>query len=195
MTKIRNLLKIFKQSNNSFKTCKIGISKGDAKPSQKNKRSSSQTSISDHKANVSRSNSRLSVEPENDDDSLIKTHKYIIEASVLKESWPLSPSNWEFVNKLKEAEVSELKVFSKDANDTNKDAKQSVDPKAAATNAAAAKNSKAPTAKGKAGKGTAVAPSRPASSVFDLTKPHWTLKWVTEDTNAVNLFYYSIIFL
>lgn len=137
----------------------------------------------DNKVPHSRSNSRQSIDHEIEDDSPIKTHKYIIEASVLKDSWPLSPSNWEFVNKLKESENAELKVFSKDSE--SKDAKPSVDPKAAASNASAAKdakNSKAPAAKGKSGKVTAVAASRPVSSAFDVTKPHWTLRWVAEES-------------
>ena len=38
-----------------------------------------------------------------------KTHRYIIEACVLKDSWPLTPSQWAFVNSLKESEAAELK--------------------------------------------------------------------------------------
>lgn len=29
--------------------------------------------------------------------------------------------------------------------------------------------------------------SRPASSLFDITKPHWTLKWVSDSVAAVNI--------
>ena len=36
-------------------------------------------------------------------------HKYIIEAVVLKDSWPLSPAHWLFVNSLKENESSDSK--------------------------------------------------------------------------------------
>jgi len=39
----------------------------------------------------------------------VKAHKYIIEATVLKESWPLSLTQWAFVNTLKENEAAELK--------------------------------------------------------------------------------------
>lgn len=65
------------------------------------------------KVNHSRSNSRQSIDADAGDDMdtapPAKNHKYVIEAEVLKDSWPLSPSNWEFVNKLQEAEKLELK--------------------------------------------------------------------------------------
>lgn len=79
-------------------------------------------------------------------------------------------------------------MFSKDGTESSKEKAQN-DQKAAAA-AAVAKNSKAPTAKGKA-KGTTVAPSRPVSSVFDTSKPYWTLKWVAEESAVVSsLFIY-----
>ncbi len=165
------------------------------------KRSSSQASsqrdeVSGGKA--SRSNSRQSItEPDGlgdeigGDISSNRVHKYIVEAVVLKESWPLSSSHWDFVNKLKEAEKQELKVFSREEAGVKVE-KSTTDPKVAAIQqaataaATAAKNSKAPTAKagGKGGKGTAVVPSRPVSSAFDVSKPHWTLKWVSDETSV-----------
>lgn len=36
-------------------------------------------------------------------------HKYIIQAMVLKNSWPLSESSWAFVQMLKDLEKNELK--------------------------------------------------------------------------------------
>ena len=36
-------------------------------------------------------------------------HKYIVEAQVLKDSWPLSEASWVFVQMLKELEKNELK--------------------------------------------------------------------------------------
>lgn len=57
---------------------------------------------------MQRSSSRQSLGNDADDDEP-KVHKYIIEASVLKDSWPLTPSQWAFANTLKENEVSELK--------------------------------------------------------------------------------------
>ena len=40
---------------------------------------------------------------------LFQPHKYIIEAQVLKDSWPLSEASWAFVQMLKELEKNELK--------------------------------------------------------------------------------------
>ena len=42
--------------------------------------------------------------------------------------------------------------------------------------------------KAKNPKGTtpAVASSRPASSAFDITKPHWILKWVSDESTGVS---------
>lgn len=39
----------------------------------------------------------------------IQPHKYIIQAMVLKNSWPLSESSWAFVQMLKDLEKNELK--------------------------------------------------------------------------------------
>ena len=36
-------------------------------------------------------------------------HKYVIQATVMKDSWPLSESSWKFVQMLKEIEKNELK--------------------------------------------------------------------------------------
>ncbi len=38
-----------------------------------------------------------------------RAHKYVIQAQVLRNSWPLSESNWNFVQTLKEMEKNELK--------------------------------------------------------------------------------------
>ena len=38
-----------------------------------------------------------------------KPHKYIIQAQLLRNSWPLSEANWAFVQMLKEMEKNELK--------------------------------------------------------------------------------------
>ena len=39
----------------------------------------------------------------------LQPHKYIVEAQVLKESWPLSESSWSFIQMLRELEKNELK--------------------------------------------------------------------------------------
>lgn len=88
-----------------------GSIKAEKSIKDKSRRSNSQTSTSDNlKINHSRSNSRQSIDPEPEEpEASFKPHKYIIEATVLKESWPLSPANWDFVTKLKETENSEMK--------------------------------------------------------------------------------------
>ena len=40
---------------------------------------------------------------------VFQPHKYIIQAQVLRGSWPLSESQWAFVNILKEMEKNEIK--------------------------------------------------------------------------------------
>lgn len=53
--------------------------------------------------------------------------------------------------------------------------------KAAALKAAKAKTQKAKTS-------GVTTNSRPNSSSFDITKPNWTLKWVTDVNSSVNIF-------
>ena len=40
---------------------------------------------------------------------VLQPHKYIVQATVLRNSWPLSESCWAFVQLLKEQEKNELK--------------------------------------------------------------------------------------
>jgi hypothetical protein len=80
-------------------------------------------------------------------------------------------------------------VFAKDrALSPSKESKaNNPESKGAALKAAKAKAQK---------KGTPAPPttSRPASSAFDINKPHWTLKWVSDATCAVS-FYFSGLFI
>jgi hypothetical protein len=82
---------------------------------------------------------------------------------------------------LKENEAAELKVFSKDRPNSpnSKDGKLNADSKAALLKASKSKTQKSKTP-------ASNAPSRPASSAFDVSKPHWVLKWVSDATLAVN---------
>ena len=118
----------------------------------------------------------------------LKPHKYIIEASVLKESWPLSLSQWAFVNNLKENEAAELKVFSKDRPSSP----STKEGKLADSKAAVLKSNKSKIQKSKTPASNA--PSRPASSAFDVLKPHWVLKWVSDATMAVSASYFFHFF-
>ncbi|KAL4233261.1 hypothetical protein ACF0H5_007945 [Mactra antiquata] len=110
----------------------------------------------------------------------LKPHKYIIEAQVLKDSWPLSEASWTFVQMLREMEKNELKVAFKEktVEDPPKTEKA---PAAADKGAKGGKAGKGGKDKGKDkdGKG-----SRPPSQQFDLGKPHWTLR-IVSDANAV----------
>ena len=38
-----------------------------------------------------------------------QVHKYIIQVTLLRKSWPLTPTQWQFVEQLKEQEKNELK--------------------------------------------------------------------------------------
>ncbi|XP_052808177.1 androglobin-like isoform X3 [Mya arenaria] len=114
------------------------------------------------------------------EDRDLRPHKYIIEAQVLKESWPLSEAAWNFVQMLKEMEKNELKVaFKEKALDEPPKTEKAP---AATDKGKAGKGGKAGKDKGKDkdGKG-----SRPPSQQFDLMKPHWTLRFVS-DANAVD---------
>jgi len=43
------------------------------------------------------------------DSKEVKSHKYVIQAMVLRDSWPLNQHQWAFVEELKEKEREELK--------------------------------------------------------------------------------------
>ena len=40
---------------------------------------------------------------------IVQVHKYIIQVTLLRQSWPLTPTQWEFVEQLKEQEKEKLK--------------------------------------------------------------------------------------
>ncbi|XP_064627067.1 androglobin-like isoform X5 [Lineus longissimus] len=110
----------------------------------------------------------------------IKPHKYIIQATVLRNSWPLSESSWAFVQQLQQLEKDELKL-----NNPLKERPISA-PK---------QEKAAPTPKGKGGKGkekgkerdkknSVQEGSRPASQQFDTFRPYWILRFVSDATAA-----------
>lgn len=107
-----------------------------------------------------------------------KPHKYIVQAVVLHNSWPLSESSWTFVQMLKEQEKNELKVAYKERpvspqkNEKSAPASQKGKPKGGKTD-------KGVKEKEKETKG-----SRPPSQQFDITKPHWTLRIVLDANSA-----------
>ncbi|XP_071138082.1 androglobin-like isoform X44 [Mytilus edulis] len=126
-------------------------------------------------------------------DQEVKSHKYVIQATVEKDSWPLGESSWAFVQMLKEMEKNDLKspTESNDVDVANKERpasppKQEKVPASASTNKSGAKGGKGGKDKGKDkdkdGKG-----SRPPSQAFDQSKPHWTLRVVSDDKESENI--------
>ncbi|XP_022081747.1 androglobin-like [Acanthaster planci] len=71
-----------------------------------------QPSASSHDGRASRA-SRGSADRFEDggDEAEFRPHKYIIQAKVLRKSWPLSESSWAFVQVLKELEKNDLKAY------------------------------------------------------------------------------------
>ncbi|KAJ8026646.1 Androglobin [Holothuria leucospilota] len=107
------------------------------------------------------------------DENEFKPHKYVVQAKVLRKSWPLSESSWAFVQVLKELEKNELKA--------NKE-------RPASPGKGDGKNSSSRGDKGKKGKDKGKekekekGSSRPPSQQFDHTKPYWTLRIVLDQT-------------
>ncbi|CAC5378198.1 Androglobin [Mytilus coruscus] len=117
-------------------------------------------------------------------DQEVKSHKYVIQATVMKDSWPLGESSWAFVQMLKEMEKNDLKIANKERPASPP--KQEKVPASASTNKSGTKGGKGGKDKGKDkdkdGKG-----SRPPSQAFDQSKPHWTLRVVSDDKESENI--------
>ncbi|XP_035685724.1 androglobin-like [Branchiostoma floridae] len=184
-----------------------------AAPSGPMKKATSKESVAaDKKKRTSSAGSRSSrgsrhaspVRSEDDTEVNRKPHKYILQAIVLRKSWPLSTSQWAFVNQLKELEKTELKkpadlesavrseVRSSCRSASSRDAipgkDRSVSPprseKSVATKAGGKKGKDKD--KGKGDKGEKAA-SRPPSVQFDTNKPYWMLRLVSDGTAAEEL--------
>lgn len=98
----------------------------------------------------------------------IKIHKYIIQAQVLRDSWPLSKSAWDFVALIKSLDRLDVEVPTESA------------PRGDKLSASVSKGKKnkegkeSRSSKGQAG-------SRPSSQQqFDSSKPNWTLRIVSD---------------
>ncbi|XP_066285114.1 androglobin-like isoform X10 [Branchiostoma lanceolatum] len=184
-----------------------------AAPSGPMKKATSKESVgTDKKKRNSSAGSRSSrgsrhtspVRSDEDTEANRKPHKYILQAVVLRKSWPLSTSQWAFVNQLKELEKTELKkpaefesavrseVRSSCRSASSRDAvpgkDRSVSPprsEKSAISKAGGKKGKDKD-KGKGDKGEKAA-SRPPSVQFDTTKPYWMLRLVSDGTAAEEL--------
>ncbi|KAH9519394.1 hypothetical protein Btru_075440, partial [Bulinus truncatus] len=106
-----------------------------------------------------------------------RPHKYVIQATVLQNSWPLSESSWRFVHMLKEMEKNELKVNNRPMS-SPKSEKTPV-PKPSKPKVGKEKGAKEKEKE----KGQESRLSRPSSQTFDISKPHWMLR-VVSDTFA-----------
>ncbi|XP_046325515.2 androglobin-like isoform X6 [Haliotis rufescens] len=119
------------------------------------------------------------LEPEERD---TKPHKYIVQATVLKNSWPLTEREWGFVQTLKEQEKNELKVSYKERPPSPPKEKA---PAAATQKSKQGKGSKAD--KGSKEKDKDNKGSRPPSQQFDMTKPFWTFRIVSDASAAEDI--------
>ncbi|XP_078372473.1 androglobin-like isoform X6 [Oculina patagonica] len=110
-------------------------------------------------------------ETEVDTEPEVKIHKYIIQAQVLRDSWPLSKSAWEFVAMLKSLDRLDIEAPAESA------------PRGDKLSASVSKGKKSKEGKeSRSSKGQAG--SRPSSQQqFDSSKPNWTLR-IVSDANA-----------
>ncbi|XP_074663197.1 androglobin-like [Tubulanus polymorphus] len=114
-----------------------------------------------------------------DDSEEDKPHKYIIQALVLRNSWPLSENQWTFVQQLMELEKNELKL-----NRPEKERAPSPSKETKSSPAAKGKGKD----KGKGGKDKDKGQSsRPPSQQFDFLKPHYVLRVVSDGTNTEDI--------
>ncbi|PIK43982.1 putative androglobin isoform X22 [Apostichopus japonicus] len=106
------------------------------------------------------------------DENEFKPHKYVVQAKVLRKSWPLSESSWAFVQVLKELERNDLKA----------NRERPVSPgKGDGKNVSRGEKGKKGKDKGKE-KEREKGSSRPPSQQFDHTKAFWTLRVVLDQT-------------
>lgn len=123
-----------------------------------------------------------------DDEESVRPHKYVIQAVVMRSSWPLTPSQWAFVQELREQEKNEMRLIKPKEREPSPSSQASKDQKAANSNAAKPKAAAKGGAKGdKQAGAAATAPkektSRPPSVMFDAVKPHWILRIVSDASN------------
>lgn len=138
----------------------------------------------------------------------------MIQVSLLRKSWPLTPTQWQFVEQLKEQEKNDLKsrlimneiqlhcfhlVFNRQPSPTKADgagggtgaAAKKAGPTTATATATAAKGKGATAGGGAAGKAGSTTSGRPGTGkggsekTIDTNKPHWILRVVSDADRAV----------
>ncbi|CAF1182417.1 unnamed protein product [Rotaria sordida] len=145
----------------------------------------------------SRSSSRTGIMADEEE----KFHKYVIQVTVLRKTWPLTPTQWQFVEQLKEQEKNELKIFNRQPSANKMDGttgggtgaggKRAGQPSTSST--AAAGKGKGAAASGGAGKTGTTTSGRPgtgkggAEKTIDTSKPHWILRVVSDGDKADEL--------
>ncbi|XP_034157735.2 androglobin [Pangasianodon hypophthalmus] len=105
-------------------------------------------------------------------------HKYIVQAEVLYNSWPLDDSLSEFIQTLRDRESTEMRVFRHLIEDTPANVEQTSSEAQKLSTSKAAKTKEKEKEKDKP---TTKAGSKMEQSV-DESKPHWTLRVVSEQS-------------
>ncbi|UJR16262.1 hypothetical protein I4U23_003169 [Adineta vaga] len=126
-----------------------------------------------------------------------KFHKYIIQVTLLYKSWPLTPTQWQFVEQLKDQEKKELKPSNRQQTPTKTDRSPSTSATTKRTTSHGNTNtsSSTTTTKGRNSstgtKGnTSTASTRPSTAkgstekTIDKNKPHWILQIVSDADKA-----------
>ncbi|XP_026521814.1 androglobin [Notechis scutatus] len=131
-----------------------------------------------------------------DENLLQQTHKYIIQASVLYNSWPLTESQIVFVQALKELEKNEIKARPVEKHEENvsvlsPDIHSNLESQKSAGSSKTTRKTKEKTTDKteKTPKEKPVTAPRPESQQSDPNKPFWILRLVVEqnETDAVDL--------
>ncbi|KAL7987700.1 hypothetical protein Chor_006619 [Crotalus horridus] len=134
--------------------------------------------------------------PTVDENLLQQTHKYIIQASVLYNSWPLTESQIVFVQALKELEKNEIKARPVERHEENismlsPDIHSNLESQKSAGSSKTTRKTKEKTTDKaeKAPKEKPVSAARPESQQSDPNKPFWILRLVAEqnEMDAVDL--------
>ncbi|RVE55782.1 hypothetical protein OJAV_G00229880 [Oryzias javanicus] len=110
-------------------------------------------------------------------------HKYVVQALVLYGSWPLDEAELAFANMLKDKEKNEMRE--KRVKDGNSSTANPTAPDGAADGPQSSSKAKRDAKKGKSAAASASGLKQDTS--FDLTKPHWILRVVTENTKTESI--------
>ncbi|NXO47094.1 ADGB protein, partial [Aramus guarauna] len=129
---------------------------------------------------------------QNNDGSPQQSHKYVIQASVLYNSWPLTESQSLFVQALKEMEKNEIKVHGEKQEEhgfplmvNNTEGQKSASIPKATRKSKDKTSEKTEKEKSNKERGSLVSlASRPESQQAASNKPYWTLRLVSEQREA-----------